>query len=72
MDFGSRIAVLRKVKDWPQSPLAKNIEVSREIGVRYERNNATPFIDVAKKMGNASDASLDYLVGNAQNRRLIK
>ena len=68
MDLGSRITQLRKAKDWSQSQLAKNIEVSREIVGRYERNDATPSIDVAKRLAEALDVSLDYLVGNAEQK----
>lgn len=68
MDLGSRITELRKAKDWSQSQLAKNIDVSREIVGRYERNDAIPSIDVAKRMADALDVSLDYLVGSAEQK----
>ncbi|MBC6427306.1 MAG: helix-turn-helix transcriptional regulator [Ekhidna sp.] len=68
MDLGSRITELRKTKNWSQSQLAKNIEVSREIVGRYERNDAVPSIEVAKRLANALDVSLDYLVGNAEKK----
>ncbi len=32
---------------------------------RYERNDAIPSIDIAKRMADAFEVSLDYLVGNA-------
>lgn len=68
MDLGSRIAELRKIKKWSQSQLAKTIEVSREIVGRYERNDAIPSIEVAKRIANTLDVSLDYLVGNAEQK----
>lgn len=68
MDLGSRITELRKGKNWSQSQLAKNIEVSREIVGRYERNDAVPSIDVAKRIAEALEVSLDYLVGNAEQK----
>lgn len=68
MDLGSKITELRKAKSWSQSQLAKNIEVSREIVGRYERNDAVPSIDVAKRIADALDVSLDYLVGNAEQK----
>lgn len=66
MNLGSRITQLRKQKGWSQSQLARHIEVSREIVGRYERNDAVPSIEVAKRMGEAFEVSLDYLVGNAE------
>ena len=68
MDLGSRISELRKIKKWSQSQLAKTIEVSREIVGRYERNDAIPSIEVAKRIANTLDVSLDYLVGNAEQK----
>jgi len=68
MDLGSRITELRKLKNWSQSQLAKNIEVSREIVGRYERNDAIPSIEVAKRVAEALDVSLDYLVGNSEEK----
>ena len=68
MDLGSRITELRKGKNWSQSQLAKNIEVSREIIGRYERNDAAPSIEVAKRIAQALEVSLDYLVGNTEQK----
>lgn len=65
MDLGRKITELRKQKSWSQNELAKNIEVSREIVGRYERNDAVPSIDIANRMANAFGVSLDYLVGNS-------
>ena len=68
MNLGNKITELRKQKGWSQSELAKQIEVSREIVGRYERNDAIPSIDIAKRIANAFEVSLDYLVGDAENK----
>ncbi|MDR1877170.1 MAG: helix-turn-helix domain-containing protein [Flavobacteriaceae bacterium] len=68
LNIGSKISSLRKTKDRSQSQLAKNIEVSREIAGRYKRNDAVPSIDVAKRIADALDVSLDYPVGNAEQK----
>lgn len=68
MNLGSKISELRKQKGWSQSELARHIEVSREIVGRYERGDAMPSIDIAKRMADAFEVSLDYLVGNAQEK----
>ena len=68
MDLHSRITELRKRKGWSQSELAKQIQVSREIVGRYERGDAVPSIDIAKRMADAFEVSLDYLVGAAEKQ----
>ena len=68
MNLGSKVTELRKQKGWSQSELAKRIEVSREIIGRYERNDAIPSIDIAKRMADVFEVSLDYLVGNAEQK----
>jgi transcriptional regulator with XRE-family HTH domain len=68
MNLGSKVTELRKQNGWSQSELAKRIEVSREIIGRYERNDAIPSIDIAKRMADAFEVSLDYLVGNAEQK----
>ena len=66
MNLGSKITTLRKKQNWSQSELAKRIEVSREIVGRYERNDAVPSIDIATRIADVFEVSLDYLVGNAE------
>ena len=62
-----RVYLLRQ-PGWSQSELAKRIEVSREIVGRYERNDAVPSIDIAKRMSDAFEISLDYLVGKSEEK----
>jgi len=59
------ITNLRKEKNWSQTDLAKQSDVSREMISKYERSIAMPSVDAAKKIADAFDVSLDYLVGNA-------
>ena len=66
MNLGNRITELRKQRGWSQNELSKHIGVSREIVGRYERNDAVPSIDVAKRIANAFGVSLDYLVGDSE------
>lgn len=68
MNLSDKIIQLRKLKGWSQNELSKKIEVSREIIGRYERNDATPSIDIAKRMAEAFQVSLDYLVGNTEEK----
>lgn len=67
MNFGARITTLRKDKNWSQTDLGKAAGVSREIIGRYERNDVLPSIEVAKKIADVFEVSLDYMVGQGQN-----
>ncbi|MBN1416201.1 MAG: helix-turn-helix transcriptional regulator [Bacteroidales bacterium] len=66
MNTGKIITELRKSKDWSQTDLAGKSGVSREMIGKYERGEAVPSIEAAKKIADAFEVSLDYLVGNAE------
>jgi transcriptional regulator with XRE-family HTH domain len=66
MNTGKIITELRKSKDWSQTDLAGKSGVSREMIGKYERGEAVPSIEAAKKIADAFDVSLDYLVGNSE------
>lgn len=67
MDIGHKITELRKKKSLSQADFAKAVGVSREMIGRYERDEVIPSIEVAKKIADALEVSLDYLAGNAKN-----
>ncbi len=60
--IGNRITELRKKKGWSQTELAKQIEASREAIGKYERDEALPSVETAKKIADAFEVTLDYLV----------
>ena len=60
--IGNRIVELRKKKGWSQTELAKQVEASREAIGKYERDEAQPSVETAKKIADALDVTLDYLV----------
>jgi len=60
--IGNRIAQLRKEKGWSQSELARRISASREAIGKYERNEASPSVETAKKITDIFEVTLDYLV----------
>ncbi len=72
METGKIIATLRDAKGWSQTDLANNSGVSRVMIGKYERGEAVPSIDAAKKIADAFEVSLDYLVGEGQNARFDK
>ena len=65
MDFGNKIIQFRKNKNLSREDLATEVGTSSAIIGRYERNEITPSVDVAAKIGEALEVTLDYLVGNA-------
>jgi len=66
MQFGNTLTQLRKQRGWSQNDLAQKIMVSRVIVGRYERDEALPSIEVAKRIADVFEVSLDRLVGDGQ------
>lgn len=64
MDFGNRLKTIREEKGLKREDVAKKLGTSGAIIGRYERNERTPNIDIAKNIAEALDVSLDYLVGD--------
>lgn len=67
MNTGKIITELRKQKAWSQNDLALKTGISQVMVGKYEREDAIPSIEVAKKIADAFEVSLDYLVGEGQN-----
>jgi len=63
MDVGNRISDLRKKKGFSRDYLGKTVGTSGAVIGRYEREEITPSIEVAAKIADALDISLDYLTG---------
>lgn len=72
METGTIIASLRKEKGLSQTDLATKSGVSREMIGKYERGEAVPSIEAAKKIADAFEVSLDYLVGEGVNSKFDK
>ena len=72
MKSGKLIAELRDKMDWSQTDLADKSNVSRVMIGKYERCEAIPSIEVAKKIADAFEVTLDYLVGEGQNASFDK
>lgn len=61
-NLGNRILELRKAKGWSQTELADKVDISyAQIG-RYETKGAQPPAEVVKKIAEALDTSVDYLL----------
>jgi transcriptional regulator with XRE-family HTH domain len=72
MKIGKIIADLRKEKEISQTDLANKTGISQVMVGKYERGDASPSIDVAKKIADALEVSLDYLVGEGANSKFDK
>lgn len=62
MTFGERITHQRKQKKWSQDELAKRIGTSAPIIGRYERDEIKPSIEVAARIADELEVTIDYLV----------
>jgi transcriptional regulator with XRE-family HTH domain len=67
LNIGSKISNLRKDKNWSQGDLAQQIEASREIIGKYERNENLPSIEMVAKMAKAFGVTVDFLIGSGEN-----
>lgn len=63
MSFGVQLTTIRKAKKIGQAELAEKIGIHTNVLGRYEREEATPSVDVAARIAEALNVSLDYLVG---------
>ncbi len=65
VDFGSNMAQVRKDKDLSREELGKRVGTSGAIIGRYERDDMKPSVEIAAKIAEALEVSLDFLVGTA-------
>lgn len=71
-NIGKIIADLRKQKGWSRKELATESGVSREIIGKYERGEAVPSIEFAKRIADVFGVSLDYLAWEGTLSKLDK
>lgn len=65
MTFGEHIATLRKRKGISQSELGKSVGTSGDIIGKYERDEVKPSVEVASKISDVLEVSLDFLLGKS-------
>ncbi|MCG8385144.1 MAG: helix-turn-helix domain-containing protein [Cytophagales bacterium] len=70
--FGKKIAELRKDKKMSQGELAKMLNTSTSVIGRYERDEMTPSIEVAKKIAILLNTTVGYLLGETKDDELFK
>lgn len=66
------ITDLRKKREWSQADLAGKTGISQVMVGKYERGDAIPSLEVAKKIADAFEVSLDYLTGEGINANIDK
>lgn len=71
MPIGERIKALRKELGWSQGELAEAVGTDARQISRYENGRITPSLDVAMRIAEALDVSLDYLVFDDVPRRAL-
>ena len=72
MDIGKIIMNLRKDRNWSQADLATKTGVSQVMIGKYERGDAIPSFDVAKKIADAFEVSVEILGGKTPNEVFSK
>jgi len=65
VDFNNKMTQTRKDKNLSREQLGKLIGTSGAIIGRYERADMKPSIEIAAKIAEALDVSLDFLVGSS-------
>ncbi len=75
MTFGERCALIRKRKKISQAQMGKALNIDGDAYGKYERSGVKPSVEMAKKISDALDVSLDYLVGKTDielNNKVLK
>lgn len=68
MEFGDRIAQLRKRENLTQEGLAKKIGITRASLSHYEKNRREPDYDTLNKLANFFNVSTDYILGREEQK----
>ncbi len=72
VSFGKKIAALRKEYKMSQTDLAKQLNTSVSVISRYERDEMTPSIEVAKKLSALLKTTVGYLLGETEQENVLK
>ena len=72
MTFADKLSMARKQKKIRQADLGKLVGTSGDIIGKYERGENMPSIEVATKIADALDVTLDYLVKDGEYEKIDK
>ncbi|MBY0347802.1 MAG: helix-turn-helix domain-containing protein [Hydrotalea flava] len=70
--FGQKLRVGREAKSFSQAELARRINSHHSIVGKYERDEVKPTIDVVKKLADVLETTVGYLLGETEDRELLK
>jgi transcriptional regulator with XRE-family HTH domain len=70
--FGQKLRVGREAKGFSQAELARKINSHHSIIGKYERDEVKPTIDVVKKLADVLETTVGYLLGETEDRELLK
>jgi transcriptional regulator with XRE-family HTH domain len=70
--FGKKLRECRDAKSLSQAELAKKINSYHSIIGKYERDEVKPTIDVVKKLAEVLETTAGYLLGETEDRELLK
>jgi transcriptional regulator with XRE-family HTH domain len=71
MRLGEKITKLKKAKNLSQTDLAERTGISRDAISKYERGDAVPSVEYAKRIADALEVSLDYLVNEDDKQEVL-
>ncbi len=70
--FGKRLRQCREDKKLSQQQFAKQLDTYHSVIGRYERDEMTPSVEVAKKMAQLLDTTVGYLLGEVEQADTFK
>lgn len=70
--FGKKLRESREAKSFSQAELARQISSHHSIIGKYERDEVKPTIDVVKKLADVLQTTVGYLLGETEDRELLK
>lgn len=70
--FGKKLRGGREAKGFSQAELARQIKSHHSIVGKYERDEVKPTIDVVKKLADVLDTTVGFLLGETEDRELLK
>lgn len=70
--FGERIKELRVANKMKQDEFANEIEVAPSTVGAYERDTREPSFEILRRMSKCFNVSIDYLLCNADDSRLVE
>ena len=70
--FGKKLRESREAKGFSQAELARQINSHHSIIGKYERDEVKPTIDVVKKLADVLVTTVGFLLGETEDRELLK